>query len=70
MATVLPDRFGASKLTSSSSREWAAGSGWDKTPPAPELPDDVVARTRELYVEAYERIVSEPFSAWLERTAP
>ena len=49
-------------------RDWAAGSGWDKTPPAPELPDDVVARTRELYVEAYERIVSEPFSAWLERS--
>ena len=24
-------------------RDWAAGSGWDKTPPAPELPDEVVA---------------------------
>jgi phosphoribosylaminoimidazole-succinocarboxamide synthase len=51
-------------------RDWAAGSGWDKTPPAPALPDDVVARTRELYVEAYERITGEPFSAWLELTAP
>jgi len=51
-------------------RDWAAGSGWDKTPPAPALPDDVVARTRELYVEAYERITGEPFSAWLEHTAP
>jgi phosphoribosylaminoimidazole-succinocarboxamide synthase len=50
-------------------RDWAAGSGWDKTPPAPELPDDVVARTRELYIEAYERITGEPFSAWVERTA-
>jgi phosphoribosylaminoimidazole-succinocarboxamide synthase len=49
-------------------RDWAAGSGWDKAPPAPALPDDVVARTRELYVEAYERITGEPFSAWLERT--
>ena len=49
-------------------RDWAAGSGWDKTPPAPELPDAVVARTRELYAEAYERIVGEPFEAWLERT--
>ncbi len=48
-------------------RDWAAGSGWDKSPPAPELPDDVVARTRELYVDAYERITDEPFSAWLER---
>src|SRR4051794_3056593 len=49
-------------------RDWAAGSGWDKSPPAPELPDDVVARTRELYVDAYERITGEPFSAWLERS--
>ncbi|MGI9095290.1 MAG: phosphoribosylaminoimidazolesuccinocarboxamide synthase [Thermoleophilaceae bacterium] len=49
-------------------RDWAAGSGWDKTPPAPALPDDVVARTRALYVDAYERIAGEPFSAWLERS--
>ena len=44
-------------------------SGWDKTPPAPALPDDVVERTRALYVEAYERITGEPFEAWLERSA-
>jgi phosphoribosylaminoimidazole-succinocarboxamide synthase len=50
-------------------RDWASGSGWDKTPPAPALPDDVVARTRELYVEAYERITGEPFGAWVDRTA-
>jgi phosphoribosylaminoimidazole-succinocarboxamide synthase len=50
-------------------RDWAAGSGWDKTPPAPAIPDDVVARTRELYVDAYERITGEPFEAWLERSA-
>jgi phosphoribosylaminoimidazole-succinocarboxamide synthase len=49
-------------------RDWAAGSGWDKSPPAPELPQEVVARTRELYVDAYERITGEPFSAWLERS--
>jgi phosphoribosylaminoimidazole-succinocarboxamide synthase len=49
-------------------RDWASGSGWDKSPPAPPLPDDVVARTRELYVNAYERITGEPFSAWLERS--
>ncbi len=48
-------------------RDWAAGSGWDKTPPAPELPRDVVDETRRLYIEAYERIADEPFSAWLER---
>jgi phosphoribosylaminoimidazole-succinocarboxamide synthase len=50
-------------------RDWASGSGWDKTPPAPALPDDVIARTRELYVDAYERITAEPFEAWLERSA-
>jgi phosphoribosylaminoimidazole-succinocarboxamide synthase len=49
-------------------RDWASQSGWDKTPPAPAIPDDVVAGTRERYVEAYERISGEPFSAWLERT--
>jgi phosphoribosylaminoimidazole-succinocarboxamide synthase len=49
-------------------RDWASASGWDKTPPAPPLPEDVIARTRELYLDAYERITSEPFSAWLERS--
>jgi phosphoribosylaminoimidazole-succinocarboxamide synthase len=49
-------------------RDWAAGSGWDKRPPAPAIPDEVVAGTRARYVEAYERIVGEPFGAWLERT--
>jgi phosphoribosylaminoimidazole-succinocarboxamide synthase len=50
-------------------RDWAAGSGWDKTPPAPALPGDVVAGTRRRYVEAYERITGEGFEAWLGRTA-
>jgi phosphoribosylaminoimidazole-succinocarboxamide synthase len=50
-------------------RDWAAGSGWDKSPPAPALPDDVIERTRALYVDAYERITGEPFSAWLERSS-
>ena len=49
-------------------RDWASASGWDKTPPAPTLPDDVIARTRELYVDAYERITGEPFDAWFERS--
>jgi phosphoribosylaminoimidazole-succinocarboxamide synthase len=51
-------------------RDWAAGSGWDRRPPAPAIPEDVVAGTRARYIEAYERIVGEPFQAWLERTAP
>ncbi len=50
-------------------RDWASGTGWDKAPPAPPIPDDVVARTRELYVQAYELLAGEPFSAWLGRTA-
>ncbi len=51
-------------------RDWAAGTGWDKQPPAPPIPDDVVAATRAKYVEAYELITGQPFDAWLERTAP
>jgi phosphoribosylaminoimidazole-succinocarboxamide synthase len=50
-------------------RDWASGTGWDKSPPAPAIPDDVVARTRSLYVEAYERITGESFDEWLARTA-
>jgi phosphoribosylaminoimidazole-succinocarboxamide synthase len=49
-------------------RDWASGTGWDKSPPAPAIPDDVVARTRELYLQAYERLTGEPFQAWLDRT--
>ena len=37
-------------------RDWLDRSGWDHTPPGPELPDEVVANTRAKYVEAYERI--------------
>jgi phosphoribosylaminoimidazole-succinocarboxamide synthase len=49
-------------------RDWASSSGWDKLPPAPAIPDDVVAGTRARYVEAYELITGEPFQAWLDRT--
>ena len=51
--------------TSSSCATGRPRPGWDRTPPAPAIPDDVVARTREKYVEAYERITGEPFDAWL-----
>jgi phosphoribosylaminoimidazole-succinocarboxamide synthase len=50
-------------------RDWASGSGWDKRPPAPALPDEVVEGTRARYVEAYERIAGEPFTNWLERSS-
>ena len=48
-------------------RDWASGTGWDKTPPAPPIPPDVVAATRERYVTAYEKLAGEPFAAFLER---
>ena len=50
-------------------RDWASGTGWDRTPPAPAIPDEVVERTRAKYLEAYERITGEPFDAWVRRTA-
>jgi phosphoribosylaminoimidazole-succinocarboxamide synthase len=50
-------------------RDWASGTGWDKKPPAPEIPADVVEGTRARYVEAYDLITGEPFDAWLSRTA-
>jgi phosphoribosylaminoimidazole-succinocarboxamide synthase len=37
-------------------RDWAAGTGWDRRPPAPAIPPDVVAATQARYVEAYERL--------------
>jgi phosphoribosylaminoimidazole-succinocarboxamide synthase len=49
-------------------RDWASSTGWDREPPAPPIPDEIVARTREKYAEAYERIVGEPFADWLART--
>ena len=48
-------------------RDWAAGTGWDKTPPAPEIPADIVEQTRARYLRAYELLTGEPFTAWLER---
>ncbi len=42
-------------------RDWLQSSGWDKKPPAPELPEDIITITAEKYVEAYEMITGEPF---------
>jgi phosphoribosylaminoimidazole-succinocarboxamide synthase len=44
-------------------RDWLSRSGWDKNSPPPELPAEVVERTRAKYIEAYERITGEKF-AW------
>ncbi len=46
-------------------RDWCETTGWDKTDPGPELPDDVVAGTRARYVEAFERLTGIEFGAYL-----
>ncbi len=45
-------------------RDWLETSGWDKTPPPPFLPYDVVRETHDRYLAAYERITGNLFSAW------
>ena len=45
-------------------RDWLEASGWDKTPPPPPLPDDVVAATRDRYRAAYERVTGKALSDW------
>ncbi|MDX6667744.1 MAG: phosphoribosylaminoimidazole-succinocarboxamide synthase [Solirubrobacteraceae bacterium] len=51
-------------------RDWASGTGWDKTEPAPAIPDDVVEQTRAKYLQAYELITGEDFDEWTARVAP
>jgi phosphoribosylaminoimidazole-succinocarboxamide synthase len=46
-------------------RDWCAATGWDRTPPGPELPPDVVAGTRARYVEAFERLTGLAFDRYL-----
>jgi len=41
-------------------RDYLLSIRWDKSPPAPPLPEDIVRRTREKYLEAYERLVGSP----------
>jgi phosphoribosylaminoimidazole-succinocarboxamide synthase len=43
-------------------RNWLERQPWDKTPPAPRLPDDVVEGTRQRYLEAYERLTGRPLA--------
>jgi phosphoribosylaminoimidazole-succinocarboxamide synthase len=43
-------------------RDWSTSTGWNKQPPAPEVPAAVVAATRQRYVEAYERLTGETWS--------
>jgi phosphoribosylaminoimidazole-succinocarboxamide synthase len=44
-------------------RDWLTKSGWDKNSPPPALPPEVVAKTRDKYIEAFERVTGERF-AW------
>jgi len=46
-------------------RDWLSASGWDKQPPGPELPAEVVERTRDKYVEAYELLTGSSFDSYL-----
>ncbi len=46
-------------------RDFCESLGWDKTPPGPELPADVVAGTRARYVEAFERLTGIAFDDYL-----
>ncbi|MGA7282070.1 MAG: phosphoribosylaminoimidazolesuccinocarboxamide synthase [Acidimicrobiia bacterium] len=47
-------------------REWLERTDWDKTPPPPDLPDEIVEGTRDRYVEAYERITGKRFQDYLD----
>lgn len=44
-------------------RDWLETTSWDKNSPPPALPDEVIQRTREKYIDAYERLTGTPF-AW------
>jgi phosphoribosylaminoimidazole-succinocarboxamide synthase len=40
-------------------RNWLETQAWDKAPPAPRLPDDVVQGTKRRYLEAYEKLTGQ-----------
>ena len=44
-------------------RDWSATLDWDRTPPGPSIPDDIVAATRARYVDVYERLTGQPWKA-------
>jgi phosphoribosylaminoimidazole-succinocarboxamide synthase len=43
-------------------RDWLTSAGWDKNSPPPSLPADIVTKTRERYVAAYEQLTQQPFT--------
>ncbi len=44
-------------------REWLMGTSWDRNSPPPELPDEIIKNTRAKYIEAYETLSGQKFSA-------
>jgi phosphoribosylaminoimidazole-succinocarboxamide synthase len=46
-------------------RDYCEALGWDKSPPGPELPEDVVAGTRSRYLDAFERLTGMAFAEYL-----
>jgi phosphoribosylaminoimidazole-succinocarboxamide synthase len=50
-------------------RDWLDQSGWDHSPPPPDLPNEVVEATRQRYVEAYERVTGRSFGSWLQEVS-
>jgi phosphoribosylaminoimidazole-succinocarboxamide synthase len=45
-------------------RDWLEGTGWDKAPPPPHLPPEVVSETRQRYIQAYELLSGRSFAEW------
>lgn len=43
-------------------RDWSATLGWDRTPPGPPIPAEIVAATRARYTDVYERLTGEPWT--------
>ncbi|MGH2972602.1 MAG: phosphoribosylaminoimidazolesuccinocarboxamide synthase, partial [Gaiellaceae bacterium] len=50
-------------------RDFCETTGWDKTYPGPEIPADIVQATRAKYVEAFERLTTIPFQAYIDDPA-
>jgi phosphoribosylaminoimidazole-succinocarboxamide synthase len=50
-------------------RDWLDSSGWDHSPPPPDLPEEVVAATSARYIDAYERITGRSFDTWSQEVS-
>lgn len=46
-------------------RDWLDDQGWDHTPPAPDMPEEVVNATAQRYLEGYERVAGQSFQTFL-----